>query len=110
MTVTSNRMRAFLTPKTDKNSDQSSLDHAIGDGGVKVFDTVSDNRTRTGTGEHCEYFTKDDKVILSGGDPQFVDSQKGVTRGRQLTYYSDDDKLIVEGEDKKEAFTRMKKH
>jgi lipopolysaccharide export system protein LptA len=110
MTVTSNRMRAFLTPKTDKNSDQSSLDHAIGDGGVKVFDTVSDNRTRTGTGEHCQYFTKDDKVILSGGDPQFVDSQKGVTRGRQLTYYSDDDKLIVEGEDKKEAFTRMKKH
>jgi len=47
---------------------------------------------------------------LNGGAPQFVDSVKGVTRGKQLTYFSSDDKLIVEGEAKKEAFTRMKKH
>jgi lipopolysaccharide export system protein LptA len=108
MTVTSNQMRAFLTPKTDQNGNQSSLDHAIADGGVKIFEKVADSRTRTGTGDHCEYFTKDDKVVLTG-NPQFVDSQKGVTRGKQLTYYSDDDKLIVEGEPKREAFTRMKK-
>jgi lipopolysaccharide export system protein LptA len=108
MTVTSDTMRAFLTPKTDQNDNQSSLDHAIADGGVKVFEKVADARTRTGTGDHCEYFTKDDKVVLTG-TPQFVDSQKGVTRGKQLTYYSDDDKLIVEGEPTREAFTRMKK-
>ena len=109
MTVTSDRLRAILTPKTDDNSDQSSLDHAIADGNVKVFETVTDNQTRTGTGDHCEYFTKEDKVILNGGSPQFVDSKKGVTRGTQLTYFSGDDKLIVEGENKHEAFTRMKK-
>lgn len=109
MTVTSDQMRAILTPKTDQSSNQSSLDHAISDGHVKVFETVADNRTRTGTGDHCEYFTKDDKVVLNGGSPQFVDSLKGVTRGNQLTYFSGDDKLIVEGEAKKEAFTRMKK-
>ena len=108
MTVTSDRMRAFLTPKTDQNSNQSSLDHAISDGGVKIFEKVADARTRTGTGDHCEYFTKDDKVVLTG-TPQFVDSQKGVTRGKQLTYYSDDDKLIVDGEPTQQAFTRMKK-
>jgi lipopolysaccharide export system protein LptA len=110
MTVTSDRMRAILTPKTDSNKGDSSLDHAIGDGNVKIFEEMKNNRTRTGTSEHCDYFTKDDKVVLSGGDPQFIDSQKGVTRGRQLTYFSSDDKMIVEGEDKHEAFTRMKKH
>jgi lipopolysaccharide export system protein LptA len=110
MTVTSDRLRAILTPKTDSNKDQSSLDHAIGDGHVKIFEVMADSRTRTGTSEHCEYFTKDDKVVLNGGAPQFVDSKKGVTRGRQLTYFSDDDKLIVEGELKQEAYTRMKKH
>jgi lipopolysaccharide transport protein LptA len=110
MTVTSDRMQAVLTPKTDSNSSDSSLDHAIGDGNVKVLETVADNRTRTGTSQHCEYFTKEDKVVLNGGAPQFVDSVKGLTRGKQLTYFSGDDKLIVDGEGKQPAFTRMKKH
>lgn len=109
MTVDSDQMKAILTPKTDDNSNQSSLDHAIADGHVKVFDTVAEGHTRTGTGDHCEYFTKDDKVVLNGGAPQFVDSLKGVTKGKQLTYFSGEDKLIVEGETKQQAFTRMKK-
>jgi len=110
MTVDSDRMKAILTPKTDSNKGDSSLDHAIGDGHVKIFEAMADSRTRTGTSDHCEYFTKDDKVVLNGGAPQFVDSIKGITRGKQLTYFSSDDRLIVEGETKKEAFTRMKKH
>jgi lipopolysaccharide export system protein LptA len=71
---------------------------------------MTDNRTRTGTSDHCEYFTKEDKVVLNGGAPQFVDSRKGITRGKQLTYFSSDDKLIVEGETEKISLTRMKKH
>jgi lipopolysaccharide export system protein LptA len=74
-----------------------------------VFETVEGNRTRTGTSDHGEYFTKDDKVVLTGGKPQFVDSQKGITRGKQLTYFSSDDKLIVQGESTEQAFTRLKK-
>ena len=110
MTVDSDSMRAILNPKTDSNKGDSSLDHAIGDGHVKILEMMADNRTRTGTSDHCEYFTKDDKVVLNGGAPQFVDSRKGITRGKQLTYFSSDDKLIVEGEKDKESFTRMKKH
>lgn len=109
MVVNADQMRAILTPKTDQNSGDSSLDHAIGDGHVKVLETVGDSRTRVGTGDHCEYYTKEDKVILSGESPQFVDSQKGITRGKQLTYFSGDDKLIVEGEAKKQAFSKIKK-
>jgi lipopolysaccharide export system protein LptA len=110
MKVDSDQMRAILTPKTDSNKGDSSLDHAIGDGNVRIFEAMGDARTRTGTSDHCEYFTKDDKVVLNGGSPQFVDSVKGVTKGKQLTYFSNDDRLIVEGEVKKTAFTRMKKH
>jgi lipopolysaccharide transport protein LptA len=110
MTVDSDTMSAVLNPKTDSNKGDSSLDHAIGDGHVKIFEVMTDNRTRTGTSDHCEYFTKEDKVVLNGGAPQFVDSRKGITRGKQLTYFSSDDKLIVEGETEKISLTRMKKH
>jgi lipopolysaccharide export system protein LptA len=109
MTVTAGQMRAFLNPKTGSNSNDSSLDHAFSDGDVKIAEKLADGRTRVGTSEHCEYYTKDDKVILNGGAPQLVDSMKGIAKGRQLTYFSDEDRLIVEGEEKKVAFTKMKK-
>lgn len=109
MTVTAKEILAYLTPKTGNNSDQSSLDHALANGDVTVFDAVAANRTRTGTASHCEYYTKENKVILNGGSPQMVDSYKGITRGRQLTYYDDDDRLVVEGEKKQLAYTQMKK-
>jgi lipopolysaccharide export system protein LptA len=110
MTVTSKDIRAFLTPKTKDNSDQSSLDHAIANGDVQISQVVSPTRTRTGTAEHCEYYTKDDKVILNGGAPQMHDSLKGITKGRQLTYFSDDDHLIVEGQKGQVAVSQMRKN
>jgi lipopolysaccharide transport protein LptA len=109
MTVTAKQIEAFLTPKTDKNSNDSSLDHAFATGDVKIFDVIAPNRTRTGVAERCEYYTKEDKVVLNGGAPQMVDSKKGITRGRQLTYFSNDDHLIVEGERKTLAYTDMEK-
>jgi len=109
MTVTSKTLQAFLTPKNGNNSDQSSLDHAFADGTVAISEVVAPGRTRVGKSEHCEYYTKDDKVILNGGSPQMVDSYKGITRGRQLTYFSDDDRLIVDGQTKELAFTKMRK-
>jgi lipopolysaccharide export system protein LptA len=109
MTVTASKLQAFLTPKAENNKDESSLDHAFAQGHVRIFDVLATGRTRTGTAEHCEYYTKDDKVVLNGGSPQMLDSYKGITKGRQLTYFSDDDRLIVEGEQKNLAYTQMKK-
>jgi lipopolysaccharide export system protein LptA len=109
MTVTSGKLQAFLTPKSQTDKDQSSLDHAFADEDVKIYDVLATGRTRTGTSQHCEYFTSDDKVILNGGAPQMLDSYKGVTKGRQLTYFSDDDRLLVDGEKKALAYTQMKK-
>ncbi len=109
MTLTSKQIQAFLNPKSDKNTNESSLDHAFATGAVQIFEAVAPNRTRTGIAERCEYYTKDDKVVLNGGTPQMVDSYKGITKGRQLTYFSSDDHMIVEGEKKQLAYTQMKK-
>jgi lipopolysaccharide export system protein LptA len=109
MTVTSKEIKAFLTPKTKDNSGDSSLEHAVASGDVQISEVVSPGRTRTGSAEHCEYYTKDDKVVLSGGSPQMHDSVKGMTKGRQLTYFNNDDHLIVEGEKGEVAVSQMRK-
>ena len=106
-TVDSKELRAFLSPKDDRGG--SSLDHAVAEGDVKVVQVTVNNRTRTGTAEHCEYYPEDSKVVLNGGNPQVVDSYKGVIKARQLTYFSDEDRLIAEGQKKSLAFTQMKK-
>ncbi len=109
MTITSKDLQAFLLPKTEKGSNDSSLDHAIATGAVNISDIISPGRTRTGTGERCEYYTKDDKVVLNGGSPQMIDSYKGVIKGLQLTYFSGEDHLIVDGKKDQVAFTKMRK-
>jgi lipopolysaccharide export system protein LptA len=108
MTVTSKELRAFLTPKANNNSGDSSLDHAFADGNLVVVDVLGPNHTRTGCADHGEYYTKADKVILSGGQPQIVDNIRGITKGpKQITYFSGDDRLMVEGEYQKPAFSKM---
>jgi len=109
MVVSAKEMFAYLTPQNGTNSNQSSLDHAFANGDVAINDSLPNGRTRTGTAEHCEYYTKENKVVLNGGEPQMVDSYKGITKGRQLTYYDNDGRLVVEGEKKQLAFTQMKK-
>jgi len=106
MVVRSRELRAFL--KEDDKDGESSLDHAIADGGVKIVDATS-LRTRTGTSDHAEYYVDDAKVLLKGGQPQMVDSIKGMTRGQQLTYFSNSDKLLVEGAQNQPVESRILK-
>jgi lipopolysaccharide export system protein LptA len=92
MTVKGQDIHAFLR----NDSNDSSLDHANADGHVEVHE-VSPDRTRDAWSEHAEYFVDEDKVILEGGQPRFVDSTRGTTRGQKLTWYSSDDRLLVNG-------------
>jgi lipopolysaccharide export system protein LptA len=92
MTVKGQDIHAFLR----NDSDDSSLDHATADGHVEVHETAFD-RTRDASSEHVEYYVDEDKVILEGGQPRFIDSTRGTTRGQKLTWYSSDDKLLVNG-------------
>ena len=100
MKVKAREIKAFLR---DNNSD-SSLDHAFADGQVEI-DQSSQGRVRKGTSEHAEYYVDEDKVILEGGSPRFVDSLRGNTVGEKLTWFSKDDRLLVNGVETKPVKT-----
>ncbi len=104
LTVNGKELKAFLNDK----SSSSTLDKAFADGEVKIVSTA-DKRTRTGTGEHGEYYTTEQKVIMNGGEPLLVDSIKGQTRGKQLTWWSNNDRLLVNGVENRPADTLFRK-
>jgi lipopolysaccharide export system protein LptA len=104
LAVTGKELRAFMN---DSDSD-SSLDKAFADGAVKIVSTA-DKRTRTGTSDHAEYYTNDQKVILEDGDPLLVDSLKGQTRGKQLTWWANNDRLLVNGVENKPVDSLLRK-
>jgi lipopolysaccharide export system protein LptA len=89
--VNSKELRAYLNSGGD-----SSLDKAFADGAVEIVQTVP-GRTRTGTGEHAEYYAADQKVVLRGARARMADSVSGVSEGRELTYYANDDRLLGSG-------------
>jgi lipopolysaccharide export system protein LptA len=111
-TVASKQLRAFLTKddQTQNGGDSgTSLDHAFADGNVKVTQAGT-GRSRTGLAEHCEYYPKENKVVLNGGGAKMLDSRKGTTVGRQLTYWSDSDHVLVEGGPKSPVMSDMNRH
>ncbi|HJZ96632.1 MAG TPA: LPS export ABC transporter periplasmic protein LptC [Candidatus Solibacter sp.] len=111
MRVKSKELRAYLAEQS-ADSD-SRVDKAVADGTVEIFSTAKD-RTRTGTGEHAEYFTADQKVILNGGwvkmvEKKFVEPKPTVNEGTELTYYAGDNRLETVGAPGKPGNTRVTK-
>ena len=113
LAVKSDELRAVLAEsKSDDKGDKkdaddpepSRLEKAFADGHVEIVQTAPD-RTRTGTSEHAEYYTDDERIILRGGKPQMLDSKKGYARGGELTYFVNDDRLLVAGGGPKERAT-----
>ncbi len=97
LVVDSKELRAYL-----KNTDaDSSLDKAFADGAVKMVSTTTvpgkTKRIRTGTSEHGEYYVDEQRVVLNGGQPLLVDSEKGRTTGCELTWWANNDRLLVGG-------------
>ncbi len=106
LTVKSVALKAWLNEQND-NSD-SRLNHAIGEGKVEIVQVVPD-RTRTGTGEHAEYYTDGGKIVLSGGGAQLNDTKRGITKGGKLTYFTDDDHLMVDGAPEEQSRSHLRK-
>ena len=98
LVVKAREIKAFLK---DSDSD-SSLDKAFADGEVTI-DQSTPARKRIGASEHAEYYAADQKIIMTGGQPQFEDSLKGNTHGRELTYFADNDRLLVNGVESQRA-------
>lgn len=92
MKIKAREIKAYLRD----DSDDSSLDHAFADGQVQIHQT-SAGRVRDASSEHAEYYVDEDKVVLTGGHPEFVDTLRGKTKGEKLTWFSKDDRLLVNG-------------
>jgi lipopolysaccharide export system protein LptA len=104
--VKAREIHAFMA---DPNADsESRLEKAIADGAVTIIQT-SPERTRTGTAEHSEYYTDEQKIILKGGMPKLVDTKSGTTVSPEgLTYWADDDRLLGNGSKDQPVQTRIK--
>lgn len=97
-------IRAFLA----EQGAGSRVEKAYADGRVDILQSAA-GRTRSGTGEHAEYFTGEQKIVLRGGAPQLTDSLRGNTRGDELTYYANDDRLLVNGGPNRPATSRIRR-
>jgi len=104
--VKGREIRAFLAD----SGAGSRLQKALADGAVEIVQAAKD-RAYTLTGEHAEYYTDEQKVILRGGRPKLVESVKGAppntTEGEELIYYANDDRLTVNGVPKQPAESRI---
>ncbi len=100
--VTAAELRGVFAVKDDS----SELETAYADGQVHIVQSAPD-RTRKGSAEHAEYTVAEGKVVLTGGEPEFIDSLRGSTRGRELTWFADNDRLLVEGRENQPAVSRI---
>lgn len=72
----------------------SQIDRIIADGNV-----ILQQPNRRATGEHLDYSSTLDEYIMSGGNPQLFDAERGTTVGASLTFHKGDDRVQVDGAD-----------
>src|SRR5260370_14464690 len=99
--VKGKELRAFLA----EGGADSRLEKALADGTVEILQSSKDV-TRNGTGEHAEFYTDEQKVILRavvpGTTAKMVQTRKDSatssnSKGTELTYFVNDDRLTVIG-------------
>ena len=105
LNVKSSELQAWLNPKDTK--EDSRLNHAIGDGKVEIVESAP-ARQRIGRGEHGEYITAEDKIILRGNLADLYDSiKKDESHGTELTYFTSNDRLLITGAPSKPVASRL---
>jgi lipopolysaccharide transport protein LptA len=97
-TIRSQTLDVYLV--TDSQG-QRRLDHAVALGNVRVR-----QRDRQGSAERGDYFSADQKYVLSGGQPTLVDEENGTTTGHSLTFFQSSDTILVESNTGTRTLTR----
>lgn len=85
----------FVEEPTAGGGTETKLDRLFADKATEVVEKTPE-RTRTGRGEHLEYYARDERMVLTGGNPLVQDSKRGISRGAVITWYSREDRLIVD--------------
>ena len=94
--VRSRYLRTFFEedPKRGGGT-ETHLEHLEADGAVDILQRPP-GKVRRGHSEHAEYYLSDERMVLTGGQPEVNDSQRGTTRGPKITWYSREDRMMVE--------------
>jgi lipopolysaccharide export system protein LptA len=105
--VKGQELRAYLA----ESGADSRLEKAYADGAVEIFSTAKD-RTRTATGDHAEYYTADQKVIMRGAwvkmvEKLFTSPRPNTTEGKEAIYFAGDDRLVMTGQADKPGNSRI---
>jgi lipopolysaccharide export system protein LptA len=106
----SEELRAFFSDPglQDEQSSGNSLEKALADGKVRI-EQVSNGRKVEGIAGHAEYHLADERLVLTGGRPKMIDSERGTTQGSRLTYYARNDRLLVDGADSRPAVSNFRR-
>ena len=88
----------------------SRLEKAFADGTVEILQSSKD-LTRNGAGEHAEFYTGDQRVILRAPRARLtqtpVTGKPSTSEGAELTYFANDDRLLVIGAPNEPASSRI---
>ena len=106
-TLKADALDAWLAAGGAVKPGESRLQRALATGGVDLRE-VSPSGARRAAAERAEYWTAEEKVVLSGGQPYVFDEQRGYTRGRQLTYLMRDDTIFVHGDNASRTITEQR--
>jgi LPS export ABC transporter protein LptC len=95
--LNSSQLEVFL----ESNQGQTSVQRMLANGEVTIYQPG-----RTSFSDSAEYFRSEEKVVLRGGPPKVVDSERGSTSGARLTLYLNDGSMGVEGDPETRSVTR----
>lgn len=97
--LNSDQLEVFL--KDDNN--RKSVERMLATGKVKI-----EQPGKVATSESAEFFQSEKKVILTGGMPRVLDSERGSTVGPRLTMHFDDGSITVAGNPDRRVITRQR--
>jgi lipopolysaccharide export system protein LptA len=94
--VRSRYLRTFFEedPKPGGGT-ETKLEHLEADGAVDILQRPP-GKVRHGRSEHAEYYLGEERMVLTGGQPEASDSVRGTTHGPKITWYSREDRMVVE--------------
>jgi lipopolysaccharide export system protein LptA len=97
--LNSDQLELFLKEENNRKS----VERMLATGKVKI-----EQPGKLATSESAEFFQSEKKVILTGGMPRVLDSERGSTVGPRLTMHFDDGSITVAGNPETHVITRQR--
>ena len=97
--MSSDQLEIFLKHENNRKS----VERMLATGKVKI-----EQPGKLASSESAEFFQSEKKVVLTGGMPRVLDSERGSTVGPRLTMFFDDGSITVAGNPETRVITRQR--